>query len=340
VLKRVAHSFDRLVSKTVLKRSGRTQAEIVLGAEGRAVALRRAMKQYGDPDLILRPETFFGTSAPAEIERHPVRDGVFDLTWSSEYQPFNVEIGSDYLSRERNCTCAARLIRTRRASRGTVILLHGYLGGRFALEERIWPIAWFLDRGFNCALFTLPFHGLRGTSALQPGFPGSDPRVTIEGFRQAIHDLRGLIAWLEREHLGPSGAIGMSLGGYTSALLATIEPRLAFVVPYVPLASIARFAMDRGRFIGSEAQQQEQHRLVDQIYRVVSPLARPVLVPRPGRLVVAGRADAITPLHHAEMIATHFEAPLETFAGGHLMQLGRGRAFDRIGKLLEAIRSS
>src|SRR5688572_31881455 len=49
-------------------------------------------------------------------------------------------------------------------------------------------------------------------------------------------------------------------------------------------------------------------------YRVVSPLTRPVLVPRSGRLIVAGRADAITPLDHARMIAQHFQAPLETFA--------------------------
>jgi hypothetical protein len=38
------------------------------------------------------------------------------------------------------------------------------------------------------------------------------------------------------------------------------------------------------------------------------------------------------------MIADHFEAPLETFAGGHLMQLGRSVAFQRVLKLLDGVK--
>jgi hypothetical protein len=35
------------------------------------------------------------------------------------------------------------------------------------------------------------------------------------------------------------------------------------------------------------------------------------------------------------MIATHFDAPLETFRGGHLIQLGRDRAlFRRVGEVI------
>jgi pimeloyl-ACP methyl ester carboxylesterase len=337
VIRHLASSFDWVFSTAVLKRGGRTHAEIVLGAEGRVIALKRLLEQYGDPGLVEKPETFFTEPPPAKAIRQDVRARVFDLCFPSDYQPFNGDVGAEYLAHQRNSTCAARMLRTKQESRGTVILLHGYLGGMYVFEERIWPIAWFLERGFNCALFTLPFHASRGRPLSQPVFPGSDPRITIEGFRQAIHDLRRFIGWLEQEQLGPTGVIGMSLGGYTSALLATIERRLAFVVPFVPLASIARFALDRGRFVGSPEQQNRQHELVDLVYRVVSPLARPARVPPSGRLVVAGRADAITPLHHARMIAEHFEAPLETFAGGHLMQLGRGRAFDRIGSMLDAI---
>jgi pimeloyl-ACP methyl ester carboxylesterase len=337
VLSLFASSFDRVFSTAVLKRGGRTRAEEVLGAEGRVVALNRILEQYGDPSFIDEPEKFFVAPPHADVNLVSVRERVFDACFPSDYPVFNRELGTDYLSHERNCTCAARMFLTKEKSRGTVILLHGYLGGMFLIEERIWPIAWFLKKRFNAVLFTLPFHAARGRSLTKPHFPGSDPRVTIEGFRQAIHDLRRLIGWLERQGMGPAGVMGMSLGGYTSALLATIEPRLAFVVPYIPLASIAKFARDRGRFVGSKTQQQMQHDLIELVYRVVSPLARPPKVPRAGRLVVAGRADAITPLEHARLIAEHFDAPLETFAGGHLMQLGRGDAFRRIGQLLDAM---
>jgi len=36
---------------------------------------------------------------------------------------------------------------------------------------------------------------------------------------------------------GPVGAFGMSLGGYTVALLASVEPQLAFAVPMIPIVS-------------------------------------------------------------------------------------------------------
>jgi pimeloyl-ACP methyl ester carboxylesterase len=338
VLHYFASSFDRVFSTAVLKRGGRTQAEAILGAEARVVALSRILERYGDPSFVEQPENFFVEPPTADPELRSVREHVFDVCYPSDYRAFNPDIEAEYLAHERNAICPARLFLTKGDSRGTVILLHGYLGGMFVIEERIWPIQWLLEQRFNAALFTLPFHGLRGRTLTQPVFPGSDPRVTIEGFRQAIHDLRRFVGWLIQRKLGPVGAMGMSLGGYTAALLATVERRLSFVVPYIPLASIARFALDRGRFVGSEAQKQKQHDLVDRIYRVVSPLARPAQVPKPGRLVVAGRADQITPLLHAQLIATHFEAPLETFEGGHLMQLGRGRAFRRIGLLLDAVK--
>lgn len=328
----LAASCDRVISTAVLKRSGRTEQEIRLGAEARVEALRALLEIYGDcGDFFIEPDS----ARPSVSERRP---NVIDLRWPSEYEPFNRDIARDYLSHRHNRTCAVRLFVDQRRSRGTAILLHGYLGGMHSIEGRIWPIEWFLRRGYNAALFVLPFHGPRGRPFTQPIFPGADARITIEGFRQAVHDLRRFIGWLEAQHLGPAGVMGMSLGGYTSALAATVDRRLSFVVPYIPLASIAKFAMDRGRFVGTGRQKERQRELVDRIYQVVSPLARPVLVSRPGRLVVAGLADRITPVEHARMLAKHFDAPLETFTGGHLVQIGRTRAFARIGRMLDDIR--
>jgi pimeloyl-ACP methyl ester carboxylesterase len=335
VLPFVASILDRAVSKTVLKRGGRTRAEAILGPEARIVALRRALSRYRDPLLIAEPERFFPAPPLAdpsvkESRRHA------DLTFESGYAPFNEEIGPEYLAHHDNRVAHVRLVFSRAPRiRGTTILLHGYLGGVHAVEQRLWPVRWFLRQGLHVALFTLPFHGPRGRPLATPVFPGSDPRFTIEGFRQAVHDLRRLVGWLEAKGHGPAGVMGMSLGGYTSALLATVDPRIRFVVPIIPLASIALFARDRGRFNGSAEQQAAQHELIEAIYRPVSPLARPPLAPRAGRLVVAGEADRIVPLTHARMIATHFDAPLETFRGGHLIQLGRDRAlFRRVGEVI------
>jgi pimeloyl-ACP methyl ester carboxylesterase len=211
------------------------------------------------------------------------------------------------------------------------------MGGWWHIEERVFPVRWLFERGLDVALFALPFHGVRADPS-RPGaapiFPGADPRITIEGFRQAVMDLRDLLTLLWGRGAPAVGGIGMSLGAYTTALLATVEPRLAFAVPMIPLVSIADFARDTGRLVGTAAEQREQHDALATALQVVSPLARPSLLPPERLLVVAGEGDRITPLSHALQLAAHFEAPLHTFHGGHLLQFGRAEAFRAIGRML------
>ncbi len=219
------------------------------------------------------------------------------------------------------------------------MLVHGFLSGHFALEQRLWPIDE-LDRlGFDVALFVLPFHGVRAAPGRQaPEFPGIDPRFTNEGFRQAVFDLRALVrALYERGH-PEVGVLGMSLGGYTAALAATVEPRLAFVVPVIPLACLADFSREQGFLVGSPDEVATLHRLLERVHRVVSPFAGPSRVPRERVLVVGARADRITPIAHARRIARHCGAELFAFRGGHLLQLGRRESFERVFALLERVR--
>jgi pimeloyl-ACP methyl ester carboxylesterase len=121
-------------------------------------------------------------------------------------------------------------------------------------------------------------------------------------------------------------------------LTATLEPGLDFLVPVVPLACLADFNREQG-FLGDRPSDAgDLHARLEIAHRSVSPLALPSLVARDRVLVVGARADRITPIGHARRIATHFSAPLVAFRGGHLLQLGRERAFDRIYELLERVR--
>jgi dienelactone hydrolase len=117
-----------------------------------------------------------------------------------------------------------------------------------------------LDRGVDVALYVLPFHAVRAEPGTPHRFPSSDPRFSNEGFRQAIFELRSFVAHLEERGSPIVGAMGMSLGGYTVSLLATVEPKLAFVAPVIPLASFADVAHEADRFVGTHAQKAEQHR--------------------------------------------------------------------------------
>jgi hypothetical protein len=59
-------------------------------------------------------------------------------------------------------------------------------------------------------------------------------------------------------------------------------------------------------------------------YRVHSPLAHPVRVPRERLLIVAGRGDRVVPAEHTQWLAEHWGQPQTTwFSGSHMAPFGR-----------------
>jgi pimeloyl-ACP methyl ester carboxylesterase len=346
VLSRTAGAFDRAVSGSITKRTpaakSRSKSES-LGHEERMRALegiRQAYEPFERDD-----EAFFGSPAVRALRvdargvhtSRGVRYERADVRWTSRTDTAIPELRDRFHATVENREAAARIFRASRsapsqrgrAPRSLAILIHGYRAGQYAVEQRVWPVSWLLDKGFDVALYVLPFHAVRA----EPGaarFPSSDPRITNEGFRQAIGDLRDLAATARAEGAPHVIALGMSLGGYTASLLATVEP-LDFVAPIIPLASFADIAFENERLVGSEEDQRAQHAALDRAHAVVSPFARrPVIEPR--RVIVAGAAgDQICPIHHAERLASHFGADLVRFTGGHILQIGRRDAFRAIG---------
>src|SRR5947199_382710 len=82
-------------------------------------------------------------------------------------------------------------------------------------------------------LAVLPFHGLRTPAAVRFSgalFPTANVFRTNEAFAHALADLRALIAWLRNRGTPEIGLMGMSLGGYLTALTASCEPELGFAI--------------------------------------------------------------------------------------------------------------
>jgi pimeloyl-ACP methyl ester carboxylesterase len=254
-----------------------------------------------------------------------------DLSWASDYRPFLPALAERYARSTENHAAGVRLLASGK-KQPVAILIHGYMAGSYQVEQRLWPLQRLRRSGYDVALFTLPFHGVRANPARRgaPEFPGSDPRFSNEGFRQVIFDLRNFIGWLRERGHPEVGVIGMSLGGYTAALLATIEAGLSFCVPVIPLASLADFAREQGELSGAPELAAREHALLERIYRVVSPLERKPLIASGRTLVVAAKADRITPVAHARKFAAHFGSQLVSWHGGHLLQLGRNAAFRRV----------
>jgi pimeloyl-ACP methyl ester carboxylesterase len=335
-----ASTVDRAVVVAFGMGNRRARAVVAsLSHEDKLAGLASVRDAYGAAQLIADPDAYFVPPprlVPRERRVRKVGWGAecLELSWESAFDPFHARVRDKYLSHAHNRTAYARLYGSGRGSRPAVIVVHGYLAGQWAIEERVWPIRWMNARGLDVAIAVLPFHGVRGgPEGGAPPFPGNDPRFTNEGFRQTVADLRVLAAVL-RERGAPSvGVMGMSLGGYSASLLATVQRDLAFAVPMIPLASIADSARDQGR-LGSGEHADELHAALEAAHHLVSPFARPSLVPRDRVLVVGAEADRVTPIAQAERLARHFDTPLLRLPGGHLLQMWRAPAFRAVKAML------
>jgi pimeloyl-ACP methyl ester carboxylesterase len=292
-------------------------------------------------ELYHRAEGFFTEPCPIEVKEklvRPLPDGrIADWSWRSGCEPFLDEVREVWLAHEKNHVAHARAWLGNQP-RPAVIVIHGYGSGHWRMEERLWPIQMLRERGLDVVLPILPLHGprARAQKPWPPPFPAADPRLTHEGFRQAMHDLRGLVRFLRARGHARVGVMGMSLGGYTASLLSTLEADLAFLAPVIPLASLADFALQAGRLGKGEAAI-AQHAALEAAYAQVSPFSRRSLVP-PDRVVIVGAmADRITGMDHARRLHGHLGGQLVECRGGHLLQYGLEQGYRAVGELIDRI---
>ena len=259
---------------------------------------------------------------------------VVDLAWPSTYVPSLPSAHDAYLAWESNRRVRARAFLHDTPARTAILCLHGYQGGNFFIDERAFSVRWLYALGCDVVLFSLPFHGLRRDKDA-PSWPGPNPVRSNEGFGQAIYDLRALCKWLrarpgaEEQKLA---VLGISLGGYLAALFATTDA-LDFVGPMVPVASWAELLWSHGE---GRAERERAERegitlpLLSRAMALVSPLERAPMVSPEQVLVQSARGDRIAPPEHAVRLAQHFGGVHLTFAGGHVLQLGRRDAYTAI----------
>lgn len=265
------------------------------------------------------------------------RGEVVDLTWTSGWTCARDDQRARFNAWRENNTVHVRMFRHRNTNRvaPAIICIHGYRAGTFSFEERAFGAQWLFNLGLDVALFTLPFHALRAPASRRstPLFPTADVARTNEAFGQAVWDLRRLVGHLRAGGAPHVGVMGMSLGGYTTSLFATVESTLDFAVPYIPLADLTDVVVEhealRGIAVPAELIEAGKRAMA-----LVRPLGRKPVVPGERVLVVGAQGDRITRSSHAEALAEHFHTELTMFPGAHLLQFGRREAFGAIAKFL------
>lgn len=312
--------------------------------ERRRLEFYAELAQARDPAAVfLPPERVEVLSTPG---RGPGVPGgrVEVLRFASPYVALNPDIRRDYAGHANNATARAQHWRHESGPRPTLCVIHGFGASPAWFNTAFFSLKDFFADGWDVVLFTLPFHGsrrgarspLNGLELFSHGMASF-----TEGMIHAVHDFRALIGHLEAQGVPRVGVTGLSLGGYTSALLAAVEPRLDFAIPNAPVthlpplldswfpANVTGMALRAVTGIPRD--------LLHRALALTGPLSYPPVLSHDRLMIVAGLGDRMAPPEQSILLWEHWQRPeLHWFLGSHVLHFGRRAYLDAMREMMRA----
>lgn len=210
----------------------------------------------------------------------------------------------------------------------TLIALHGFTMGDARIDAAVLMAEAWYRLGLDVVLVTLPFHGPRAPrDARFSGqlFGSWHVGRLNEAVRQSVHDVRRVIAWL-RARGAAVGVMGVSLGGYLTALAAELTDDLAFAIPIAPpvhLGTLPTVLFARSRWANRMAPPLSAADMTA-AYRLHCPLTYPLALARERVLIIAGRGDRIVPPEQPAALWRHWGEPaIHWYSGSHVAPFQR-----------------
>jgi hypothetical protein len=288
-----------------------------------------ALSLFDGRGWLEKPTDYHRAPPPLEapqLRKRRVRGVEFEhLSAPSEYAPDADEPGRErWLSYAPNRELHAWVLRHAGPPRPWLVCIHGFQMGEPLFDLLAFPPEYFHVRlGLNLLLPVLPLHGPRKVGRRSgDGFISGDILDTVHAEAQAMWDIRRLLGWLrEREGAPALGALGLSLGGYNTALLACLDEGLACAVPGIPLTDMTRAIYRHGPplHLQNAALQGVEEERLRMVSSVISPLHLRPLIPRDRRYIFGATADRLVPPDQVRDLWEHWERPpVVWYGGGHL----------------------
>jgi pimeloyl-ACP methyl ester carboxylesterase len=267
------------------------------------------------------------------------------LSFASPFEPVNPRLNQTYLSNNRNRTARAQHWRHHGEPRPTICVIHGFMADPYWVNSKFLELRWFYQQGYDILLYTLPFHGKR-QSQLSPfsghGYFSSGMCHLNEAVAHSVYDFRLLLDYLDSRGVEQYGVTGISLGGYTSAILAAVEDRLAFSIPNVPVVSLVDLLLEwfpaswvvKGlmRHKGMSVRE-ARHQLA-----VHCPLSYAPKLPKERLMIVAGAGDRLAPPKHSRLLWDHWDkCQIHWFPGNHIVHLDQGKYLNEMVRFMHGI---
>ena len=282
-------------------------------------------------------------SRPASPIAEWIAQGRVDnIAFDSSFEPINPAMRNRWAALQRNNVVRAQHWQHEDGPHPTLCLIHGFMGSPYLLNGLFMSLPWFYRSGYDVLLYTLPFHGQRAEkSSLFSGYGYFANGLTgfAEAMAQAVYDFRSIVDYLQFTGVDRIALTGISLGGYTTALIAAVEDRIDAVIPNVPVVSIeaeleewfpASKLFTLGRKLGHIS-------LEDFVAATAfhSPLNYKPLVGRDRRLIITGLGDRLAPPEQAEMLWHHWDhCALHWFPGNHILHVSQPEYLRRMTRFL------
>ncbi|OBG22052.1 hypothetical protein A5765_20975 [Mycolicibacterium celeriflavum] len=284
-----------------------------------------ALEMYGAKGSLAHPARFFAKPPRlSDVTVNPVTSfgrRYERMAFDSGYSPWSGEPGAQrWLGYTSNAREYALLLRHEQ-DRPWLVCVHGAEMGRAALDLMLFR-AWHLhnDLGLNVVLPVLPMHGPRARDLPKGAvYPNEDIMDTVHATAQAVWDIRRLLSWIRTQQ--PNSAIGLysiSLGGYVSSLVASLEKGLTCAILGVPVTNLVDLLAHHSGLAENDPRRRAVE-LAEPIGRMTSPLSMTPRVPMRGRFIYAGIADRLVhPREQVVRLWQHWGEPeIIWYQGGH-----------------------
>lgn len=314
-------------------------------AEREATSFYAALAAEHDPTL-----SFPAPTQPPRVasrRANPVAEWmahghVQNIKFRSSFEAINPAMRDQRRGYARNNVVHAQHWQHDDGPRPTLCLIHGFMGSAYLFNGLFFSLPWFYRSGYDVLLYTLPFHGRRAESGSPYsgyGFFADGPSGFAEAMAQAVHDFRSVLDYLEYTGVDRIALTGMSLGGYTSALIAAADDRIQAVIPNVPVVTPdaafddwfpANLLVGLGnRITGVD----RERSAAASAYH--SPLNYAPLVPKDRRLIITGLGDRLAPPEQAEMLWRHWDhCAFHWFPGNHVLHVSQPDYLRRMTRFL------
>jgi len=312
-----------VVATSAFHRSGTERSNLDFYAE--LAAEHDPLKSFPAPTEVPRVRS----RAAGRLTEWIARGTVDNIKFASSFTAINPAMRKQWSTWSSNNVVHAQHWRHDDGPRPTLCVIHGFMGSSYLANGRFFSLPWYYRSGYDVLLYTLPFHGRRAEKCSPFSGFGYFARGTsgfAEAMAQAVHDFRSIVDYLRHTGVDRIALTGISLGGYTSALLASVEDRIAAVIPNCPVVKPATsleewFPANKllrvGFWLAGVG--------ADELTAGLSyhcPLNYAPLVPKDRRMIITGLGDRMAPPQHAAMLWQHWDrCALHWFPGSHVLHV-------------------